>query len=235
MWKLMLCSVTLLRMEEMDIAYRDTVNGLPSRRPIIEMTIPSVLDKTISPTGACSWFIFCICDISLYLCIFLHAGAMHVSTTVLAFQNFQTHLLQHSKRISRYMLDPEDIKSLVELSIYVVFYKPDYQDSEHLGKHCAHRHNYEFAECGDTQPLQSFAYLIFYSLDFKSSRTNIFSFDKILDSSHSWFFCSWINPRFLQPVLNMYLLFEKKKKKVQGFFPILLYLPASIIISRCTH
>ncbi|KAF3439341.1 hypothetical protein FNV43_RR17618 [Rhamnella rubrinervis] len=39
------------RMEEIDIACQDAVNGLPSRRPIIEMTIPSVLDKTISPPG----------------------------------------------------------------------------------------------------------------------------------------------------------------------------------------
>lgn len=75
---------------------------------------------------------------------------MHVSTTVLAFQNFQTHLLQHSKRISPYMLDLEDIKSLVEFSIYVVFYKPDYHDSDHLGKHSAHRDNYEITEGGDT-------------------------------------------------------------------------------------
>ncbi|XP_020530292.1 pyridine nucleotide-disulfide oxidoreductase domain-containing protein 2 isoform X6 [Amborella trichopoda] len=38
-------------LEELDIAYKDGVNGLPSKRPIIEMTIPSVLDKTISPPG----------------------------------------------------------------------------------------------------------------------------------------------------------------------------------------
>ncbi|XP_059623661.1 uncharacterized protein LOC132266705 isoform X2 [Cornus florida] len=38
-------------MEEIDSACQDAVNGLPSRRPIIEMTIPSVLDKTISPPG----------------------------------------------------------------------------------------------------------------------------------------------------------------------------------------
>lgn len=38
-------------MEEIDLAYRDAVNGIPSRRPLIEMTIPSVLDKTISPPG----------------------------------------------------------------------------------------------------------------------------------------------------------------------------------------
>ncbi|KAK2981592.1 hypothetical protein RJ640_011122 [Escallonia rubra] len=39
------------RMEEIDSACQDAVNGSPSRRPIIEMTIPSVLDKTISPPG----------------------------------------------------------------------------------------------------------------------------------------------------------------------------------------
>ncbi|KAL4376283.1 hypothetical protein GQ457_02G014240 [Hibiscus cannabinus] len=38
-------------MEEIDSACQDAVNGLPSRRPVIEMTIPSVLDKTISPPG----------------------------------------------------------------------------------------------------------------------------------------------------------------------------------------
>ncbi|GLT80014.1 hypothetical protein SLA2020_514770 [Shorea laevis] len=38
-------------MEEIDSACQDAVNGLPSQRPVIEMTIPSVLDKTISPAG----------------------------------------------------------------------------------------------------------------------------------------------------------------------------------------
>ncbi|KAJ4963787.1 hypothetical protein NE237_023726 [Protea cynaroides] len=38
-------------MEEIDLACRDAWNGLPSRRPFIEMTIPSVLDNTISPPG----------------------------------------------------------------------------------------------------------------------------------------------------------------------------------------
>ncbi|KAL8123789.1 uncharacterized protein LOC141717824 [Apium graveolens] len=38
-------------MEDIDSACQDAVNGLPSRRPVIEMTIPSVLDKTISPPG----------------------------------------------------------------------------------------------------------------------------------------------------------------------------------------
>ncbi|XP_058081418.1 uncharacterized protein LOC131229472 isoform X2 [Magnolia sinica] len=38
-------------MEEIDLACKDAWNGLPSRRPLIEMTIPSVLDKTISPPG----------------------------------------------------------------------------------------------------------------------------------------------------------------------------------------
>ncbi|KAJ0963315.1 hypothetical protein J5N97_028437 [Dioscorea zingiberensis] len=38
-------------MEEIDLAYKDALNGIPSKRPIIEMTIPSVLDRTISPPG----------------------------------------------------------------------------------------------------------------------------------------------------------------------------------------
>ncbi|KVH92372.1 FAD dependent oxidoreductase [Cynara cardunculus var. scolymus] len=41
-----ICSESI---EEIDSACLDAKNGLPSRRPIIEMTIPSVLDKTISP------------------------------------------------------------------------------------------------------------------------------------------------------------------------------------------
>ncbi|CAI9110771.1 OLC1v1010850C1 [Oldenlandia corymbosa var. corymbosa] len=38
-------------MEEIDTACQQAVNGFPSQRPVIEMTIPSVLDKTISPPG----------------------------------------------------------------------------------------------------------------------------------------------------------------------------------------
>ncbi|XP_050291404.1 uncharacterized protein LOC126732534 isoform X2 [Quercus robur] len=38
-------------MEEIHSACQDSANGIPSRRPVIEMTIPSVLDKTISPPG----------------------------------------------------------------------------------------------------------------------------------------------------------------------------------------
>ncbi|KAI3768015.1 hypothetical protein L2E82_18446 [Cichorium intybus] len=38
-------------MEEIDFACQEAINGLPSKRPVIEMTIPSVLDKTISPPG----------------------------------------------------------------------------------------------------------------------------------------------------------------------------------------
>lgn len=38
-------------MAEIHSACQDALNGLPSRRPVIEMTIPSVLDKTISPPG----------------------------------------------------------------------------------------------------------------------------------------------------------------------------------------
>ena len=38
-------------MEEIHLASQDALNGLPSRRPVIEMTIPSSVDKTISPPG----------------------------------------------------------------------------------------------------------------------------------------------------------------------------------------
>ncbi|PIN07087.1 Phytoene desaturase [Handroanthus impetiginosus] len=38
-------------MEEINAACQDSVNGIPSQRPVIEMTIPSALDKTISPPG----------------------------------------------------------------------------------------------------------------------------------------------------------------------------------------
>ncbi|XP_066324979.1 uncharacterized protein [Miscanthus floridulus] len=38
-------------MEEIDLAYREAAGGVSSKRPVIEMTIPSVLDKTISPPG----------------------------------------------------------------------------------------------------------------------------------------------------------------------------------------
>jgi len=38
-------------MNEVHSACHDSENGLPSRRPVIEMTIPSTLDNTISPPG----------------------------------------------------------------------------------------------------------------------------------------------------------------------------------------
>ncbi|KAB1214574.1 Pyridine nucleotide-disulfide oxidoreductase domain-containing protein 2 [Morella rubra] len=38
-------------MEDIGSACQDGWNGLPSRRPVMEMTIPSSLDKTISPPG----------------------------------------------------------------------------------------------------------------------------------------------------------------------------------------
>ncbi|XP_020092096.1 pyridine nucleotide-disulfide oxidoreductase domain-containing protein 2 isoform X1 [Ananas comosus] len=41
-------------MEEIDEAYKDALTGVPSKRPLIEMTIPSVLDRTISPPGMTS-------------------------------------------------------------------------------------------------------------------------------------------------------------------------------------
>lgn len=45
-------------MEEIDLAYKDALNGVPSKRPLIEMTIPSVLDKTISPPGMSFFYRF---------------------------------------------------------------------------------------------------------------------------------------------------------------------------------
>ncbi|KAI4298375.1 hypothetical protein L6164_031946 [Bauhinia variegata] len=38
-------------MEEIRLACQDAWNGLPSQRPVMEMTIPSSLDNTIAPTG----------------------------------------------------------------------------------------------------------------------------------------------------------------------------------------
>ncbi len=38
-------------MEEIENAYRESSMGMPATRPVIEMTIPSALDKTISPAG----------------------------------------------------------------------------------------------------------------------------------------------------------------------------------------
>lgn len=39
------------RMEELEFAHREASMGMPATRPIIEMTIPSSLDRTISPPG----------------------------------------------------------------------------------------------------------------------------------------------------------------------------------------
>lgn len=41
----------LSSMNEIGSACQDAWNGLPSRRPVMEMTIPSSLDNTISPPG----------------------------------------------------------------------------------------------------------------------------------------------------------------------------------------
>ena len=38
-------------MQELEDAYLDAQMGKPSHRPIIEMTLPSSLDQTISPPG----------------------------------------------------------------------------------------------------------------------------------------------------------------------------------------
>lgn len=46
----------------MHSAAQDAQNGLPSRRPIIEMTIPTVFDKTISPSGTQVYFLTCLCN-----------------------------------------------------------------------------------------------------------------------------------------------------------------------------
>lgn len=40
------------KMEDIDIAYREALTGKPSNKPIIEMTIPSILDKTLVPQGS---------------------------------------------------------------------------------------------------------------------------------------------------------------------------------------
>lgn len=39
------------KMEEIEMAYREASQGIPATRPVIEMTIPSSVDKTISPPG----------------------------------------------------------------------------------------------------------------------------------------------------------------------------------------
>lgn len=41
----------LCSMDDIDIAYREALLGRASSRPVIEMTIPSVLDQTIAPPG----------------------------------------------------------------------------------------------------------------------------------------------------------------------------------------
>ena len=38
-------------MEEIENAYRESSMGMPATRPVLEMTIPSSLDKTIAPPG----------------------------------------------------------------------------------------------------------------------------------------------------------------------------------------
>ena len=38
-------------MEEIEVAYREAISGRPAKRPVIEMTIPSSLDNTLSPQG----------------------------------------------------------------------------------------------------------------------------------------------------------------------------------------
>jgi phytoene dehydrogenase-like protein len=38
-------------MEEIENAHREASMGIPASRPVIEMTIPSSLDSTVSPKG----------------------------------------------------------------------------------------------------------------------------------------------------------------------------------------
>ncbi|XP_068183250.1 pyridine nucleotide-disulfide oxidoreductase domain-containing protein 2-like [Antennarius striatus] len=47
------CSIHLNceSMELLELAYKEAMNGRPSRRPMMEMTIPSVLDPTLAPPG----------------------------------------------------------------------------------------------------------------------------------------------------------------------------------------
>lgn len=56
-------------MEEIGSACQEAWNGLPSKRPVMEMTIPSSLDKTISPPGIVKLFFlmpFSIHDVCNY-------------------------------------------------------------------------------------------------------------------------------------------------------------------------
>jgi hypothetical protein len=41
----------LFSIEEIDVAYKEATGAVSSTRVLIEMTIPSVLDKIISPPG----------------------------------------------------------------------------------------------------------------------------------------------------------------------------------------
>lgn len=52
-------------MDEIGSACQDAWNGLPSRRPVMEMTIPSSLDKTISPPGIMNLIFLCLLWFSL--------------------------------------------------------------------------------------------------------------------------------------------------------------------------
>ena len=38
-------------MEQLEAAFRDAAGGAPSARPMVEMTLPSVLDDTLAPPG----------------------------------------------------------------------------------------------------------------------------------------------------------------------------------------
>ncbi|WVZ26671.1 hypothetical protein V8G54_005215 [Vigna mungo] len=61
-------------MEDIHSACQDAANGTPSRRPVIEMTIPSVLDKTISPPGCPT--MFSLLEEVLLLCFNTRPGSV---------------------------------------------------------------------------------------------------------------------------------------------------------------
>ena len=44
---------------QIEAAFRDAMGGAPSRRPVIEMTLPSVLDDSIAPPGKHVCLLFC--------------------------------------------------------------------------------------------------------------------------------------------------------------------------------
>lgn len=76
-------------MEEIDSACQDAVNGVPSRRPIMEMTIPSILDKTISPPGL-QHIIVNLLVIFIYICTLQSSKYCRHLLTLLSFTEEKT-------------------------------------------------------------------------------------------------------------------------------------------------